>query len=150
MDPRFEQRIKRTLELALEARAQGDHPFGALIELDGEIVLEDRNRVAGKKDPTQHAELRVLQRLAGWPAKHRARAILFTSTEPCAMCCGATYWAGIRHVVYGCPEAALGEMAGTDFLIPSREIFAASQQGVEVTGPVLEPEARAVHEGFWG
>jgi tRNA(Arg) A34 adenosine deaminase TadA len=30
------------------------------------------------------------------------RAILYSSTEPCAMCAGALYWSEIGSLVFGC------------------------------------------------
>jgi hypothetical protein len=33
--------------------------------------------------------------------------------------------------------------------LPCREVFAHSGRPVEVIGPLLEDEARVVHEGFW-
>jgi tRNA(Arg) A34 adenosine deaminase TadA len=35
-----------------------------------------------------------------------ARSVLYTSCEPCAMCVGKMYWAGIRSLVYALPRAS--------------------------------------------
>ena len=44
-------------------------------------------------------------------------------------------------------------MTGEDFeevlYIPCREIFGKGDKDIEVVGPILEEEARKVHEGFW-
>jgi tRNA(Arg) A34 adenosine deaminase TadA len=77
------------------------------------------------------------------------RAVLYTSCEPCAMCAGKIYWAGIRSVVYGLSSDGLAALAGRDFLIPCRDLFQRAIEHVAVHGPVLEAEARSVHEGFW-
>ena len=40
----------------------------------------------------------------------------------------------------------------TEYLVEltsGREVFARSQRPVEVLGPAIEDEGRAVHEGFW-
>jgi len=79
---------------------------------------------------------------------------MYTSTEPCAMCAGATYWAGVGRVVYGLSESELYNMTGDNaenltMRLPCRDVFAKGQENVQVEGPLLEEEARTVHEGFW-
>jgi len=63
---------------------------------------------------------------------------LYTSTEPCAMCSGAIYWAGITKVVFGLPEKELYAITGTNEILtlslPCRDIFCRGQRKVEVVG----------------
>jgi tRNA(Arg) A34 adenosine deaminase TadA len=71
------------------------------------------------------------------------------------MCAGAIYWAGIGRVVYGLSERELKAITGDHpdnptLDLPCREVFARGQFAVEVLGPLLVEEARAVHAGFWG
>ena len=77
------------------------------------------------------------------------RATLYTSTEPCVMCCGAIYWSRIPRVVFGCSAVELGVVAGGSLVMPSRQVFASGTRRVEVVGPVLETEALAVHRAYW-
>ncbi len=70
------------------------------------------------------------------------------------MCAGAIYWAGVSRVVFGLRESELAALIGTDprnpsLTLPCREVFARGQRPIEVIGPLLEDEARAVHDGFW-
>ena len=51
------------------------------------------------------------------------RSVLYTSCEPCAMCVGKMYWAGIRSVAYALPAEELAALAGREFLIPCAELF---------------------------
>lgn len=142
--------MNRAIELAEQAKENGNHPFGALLVVNGEIRLEALNEVITQSDATRHAELSLVsQACKTLSAKERSQATLVTSTEPCAMCCGAIYWSGIRKVVFGCPESQLGRFAGTDFLIPSKKIFSFADSKVEIVGPILEKEAARVHEDFW-
>ena len=60
-----------------------------------------------------------------------------------------TLGAGIRSVVFALPATDLAAMAGGDFLVPCRELFARASQPVHVVGPVLADDARPVHEGYW-
>ena len=84
----------------------------------------------------------------------QAESTLFTSTEPCVMCTGAIYWAGILRVVFALSEGDLGamvpEQSGVPTLsLPSREVFARGGRAVEVVGPVSIEAATEVHLGFW-
>jgi tRNA(Arg) A34 adenosine deaminase TadA len=77
------------------------------------------------------------------------RSVVYASCEPCAMCAGKMYWAGVRAVVYALSSEELATLAGPDFLTPCRELFARSIEGVRISGPMLIPEARDVHVGYW-
>jgi tRNA(Arg) A34 adenosine deaminase TadA len=154
---REEALLRRAIELAREARADGRHPFGSLIvNAADEVVVEPRNnavRPAG--DPTQHAELLACAAAGKLLSYEELTACtLYTSTEPCAMCAGAIYWTGIGRVVYALPETGLLRYTGNDLEnptldLPCREVFARGQRSTVVEGPFLEDEAGAVHEGFW-
>jgi tRNA(Arg) A34 adenosine deaminase TadA len=149
--------LRRAIELAAEARADGRHPFGSLIvNAAGEVVVESRNnavRPAG--DPTQHAEMVACAAAAKLLSyEELTGCTLYTSTEPCAMCAGAIYWVGIGRVVYALPEQRLLKFTGDDMEnptldLPCREVFARGQRATVVDGPYLEDEAGVVHEGFW-
>lgn len=142
--------MRQAIELAKQAVENGDHPFGALLLKNGEVVLTAVNSVHTENDVTRHAELNLVSNASRqFSREFLADCTLVTSTEPCAMCAGAIYWSGIRHVVFGCSEAALGQIAGDDFLIPCAEIFGRGKEVVTVVGPVLEEEATAVHLKYW-
>jgi tRNA(Arg) A34 adenosine deaminase TadA len=148
--------IRRAFEIARRAVNHGNHPFGALLaDAAGKIVLESENTVETAKDPTGHAETNLV-RAAGtkFSKAELAGMTLYTSTEPCAMCSGAIYWAGIGRVVYGLSEAGLLNLTGSNpsnetMHLPCREVLARGQRIVAVTGPLLEEEAALVHAGFW-
>jgi len=145
-----EQFIRQTITLAQRARAAGDHPFGALLVRDGVAVLTAVNTVNTAHDITGHAELNLVREASRQLGVETLRdTVLYTSTEPCAMCCGAIVWAGIPTVVYGCGAETLGGMTGSYFVVPSRELFARARGPIAVHGPVLEAEAVQVHTGFW-
>ena len=148
--------MRRALDLARRARAHGNHPFGALLaDPSGKVRLEAENTVVTEGDCTGHAETNLM-RLAclNLDRDVLAAATLYSSTEPCAMCAGAIYWAGVSQVVFGLREGELRALTGDDpnnptLALPCREVFARGQRPVTVIGPVLEDEARAVHEGYW-
>jgi tRNA(Arg) A34 adenosine deaminase TadA len=149
--------MRRALGLARQARDHGNHPFGALLtDAAGAVLLEAENTVVTASDCTGHAELNLMRDASrSLDRDSLAAATLYTSTEPCAMCAGAIYWAGVSRVVFGLRESELAALTGADptnptLALPCRDVFARGQRAITVIGPVLEDEARAVHEGFWG
>lgn len=143
--------MTEAIRLAGEAVDRGDEPFGALLVVDAASVLEARNAINTSGDITQHAELRLVSSASrSLPVDVISAATLYTSTEPCAMCCGAIYWVGIRHVVYGFPAARLEEMVGGSGLHrSSRDVLGDATGNVLIEGPILEDAARRVHERYW-
>jgi tRNA(Arg) A34 adenosine deaminase TadA len=147
--------LERAIELSRQSRANGNHPFGALLVLDGQIVLESENSVGTTGDATGHAETNLV-RLASmnFSKSDLARASLYSSCEPCAMCSGAIYWAGIGRLVYALSEDGLYAITGSNpenptMRLPCREVLARGQREIEVLGPALEEIAASAHEGFW-
>src|ERR1700722_9399609 len=156
-DRDHETLLRRPFEVARRSRANGDHPFGALLAgPDGEVLREQCNGYSAEGgDMTAHAE----RLLATWAsrthdAEFLARCTLYTSAEPCAMCAGAIYWAGIGRVVFGQTEKGLKAMTGADTENPTLDlpcplVFAAGQRPTEIVGPLLEEEAAQLQAGFW-
>lgn len=142
--------LRDAIQLAFAARAHGNHPFGALLAADGEIVLRAENTVLTAGDVTHHAELNLISLAQRELSPENLRkATLYTSTEPCPMCSGAIYWAGIARVVYACPEEDLYSLSGGGLALPCREVFSHGARPIEVIGPLLQEEAIQPHLGFW-
>jgi tRNA(Arg) A34 adenosine deaminase TadA len=148
--------LRRTVELARSSRARGDHPFGALLAgPDGTILLEAMNTCATLGDRTGHAERNLMTAASGlYSAEFLANCTMYTSAEPCAMCAGSVYWAGVGRVVHGMSERALKDLIGPDqenltMDLPCVDVFASGQRKVAVLGPLLSDESAVVHAGFW-
>ncbi|WP_433497154.1 nucleoside deaminase [Sphaerimonospora sp. CA-214678] len=147
--------LRRCVELAAEALADGDEPFGSVLAgADGTALAEDRNRVAGG-DRTRHPEFA----LARWAAanltpEERAAATVYTSGEHCPMCAAAHAWVGLGRIVYASSAgqlvswlAELGAPAAPVRPLPIQEVA----PGVVVEGPVpeLAEQVRALHRRFY-
>ncbi len=148
--------LTRAFELAADARVAGNHPFGALLAIDGEIVAEAANLVNTANDITAHAEtelVRVLQR-AGRIGDLR-EGVVYASCEPCPMCVGAMFWAGARRIVYGLSaETLTGLSTGPGdepfgFTITASQIGGAACPPMVFVGPQREDEAAEAHRNFW-
>ena len=150
------QHLRAAIAAAWRSRERGNHPFGAVLtDGTGRIVLEAENTVVTERDTTGHAETNLVRMATRkFTAAELAHCTLYASVEPCAMCAGASHWAGIGRVVYALSELDLYALIGPSphqLVIPCRDIFARAGRATEVLGPApeLDAEARAVHAGFW-
>ncbi|MAM00124.1 MAG: tRNA-specific adenosine deaminase [Alteromonadaceae bacterium] len=148
--------LGKTLELAGDAADQGIHPFAAiLVDAEGKTLMEQVNAFLPDRDMTGHAERVLMTRASkAWRPDFLARCTMYVSAEPCCMCAGAAYWAGLGRLVYGVSEHRLKRITGNHpenptLDLPCRTVFASGQRDVEVLGPLLEDEAADVHEVFW-
>lgn len=100
--------LRRCVELAQEAFAAGDEPFGSiLVDAAGVTRFEARNQVQ-HGDQTRHPEFEI----ARWSADHlsaeeRAASTVYTSGEHCPMCSAAHGWMGLGRIVYAASSAQL-------------------------------------------
>src|SRR6202048_1735239 len=92
--------LRRSFGVARRAISHGNHPFGAiLVDENGNILIETENGYMPAHDGTAHAErLLASQACTTLSADVLRNAPLYSSAEPCAMCAGAIYWAGIGRV----------------------------------------------------
>lgn len=148
--------LRRSIALAEESRARGDHPFGALLaDAEGNILIEAMNTCGTKGDRTGHAERNLMTEASkAYDPEFLQSCTMYTSAEPCAMCAGSVYWAGVGRVVHGMSEAALKDLIGPDpenltMDLPCKDVFASGQRKVDVVGPLLSEESSKVHDGFW-
>ncbi len=155
--PYDEAQLRRAFDVASRSRAAGDHPFGSVLaDGEGRALIEQGNGYTSEGgDRTAHAERLLASRAArAYDLAFLARCTLYTSAEPCAMCAGAIYWAGIGRVVYGQSEKALKAQTGAHeenptLDLPCATVFAAGQRPTEVVGPLLEGEAAQLQSDFW-
>lgn len=149
-------RLRRCIELAEEAAAAGNPPFGALLaDAQGTVLHEERNQITSG-DRTLHPELA----LARWASLHlsadqRAAATVYTSDEHCPMCAGAHGWVGLGRIVYAVSAEQLtgwyaewGVHRSNVRIVPIGNILS----GVTVDGPVpeLTDVVRALQLRFFG
>lgn len=145
--------MARAYELATYATSHGGGPFGALLVKDGKILAEFSNCVHSTGDVTKHAETGLISAFS--PRIDRAtfaKSTLYTSTEPCAMCCGAICFAGIGRVVYGVSEAPFERTMGLKpaaNILTSREILGRIAPAIRVLGPLMEEQGLLLHKEYW-
>jgi tRNA(Arg) A34 adenosine deaminase TadA len=137
-DPLKEKYLRKSIAMAHLSMSHGNHPFGAVLVIDDQVVMEAENTVVTSRDITRHAELNLVSRaVQELTVEQLSRAVLYASTEPCLMCSGAIFWSGIKQVVFACSKEALAAHAGP----PTGDL--------RIEGPLLEAEGSAVHEKYW-
>jgi tRNA(Arg) A34 adenosine deaminase TadA len=148
--------LRNSFDVARRSMANGNHPFGAiLVDRNRKVLIETENGYMPAHDGTAHAErLLATEACRTFKAEVLAEATIYSSAEPCAMCAGAIYWAGIGRLVYGLSEPRLRGITGNHpenptLDLPCRTVFASGQRSTDVIGPLLEDEAAALHAGVW-
>lgn len=147
--------MRRALELARQSAAEGNRPIGSVIvDPSGEIVGEGRNRVFTDGDPLAHAESIAIQDSARALKKTDFSGhTIYSSFEPCPMCCWAILLANIDRLVLGGRHAELGTQDVGRYSIETfleltgrrLELITGvrSQEGIDVRRAWNEERARA-------
>jgi tRNA(Arg) A34 adenosine deaminase TadA len=147
--------LRMSFNTAQKAREHGNHPFGALlVDETGRVLLEAENTVVTERDSSGHAETNLVRAASKlFDKDFLAKCTLYSSTEPCPMCTGAIFWSNIRRIVFGLSEESLYQMISDEseevLKYSSRELLKHGKKEIEIIGPLLEEEAREVHQNFW-
>lgn len=97
--------MRRALDEARAAAADGEVPVGAVVTRGGEIVAAGRNRMRADSDPTAHAEMVAMRAAAAALGTPRLdRCDLWVTLEPCAMCAGAMALARLRRLYFAASD----------------------------------------------
>jgi tRNA(Arg) A34 adenosine deaminase TadA len=97
--------MRRALELAAQAAADGEVPVGAVVTRDGDILAEARNAMRGSLDPTAHAEIVAIRAAAERLGQPRLDGCtLWVTLEPCAMCAAAIALARVSELRFGAED----------------------------------------------
>jgi len=138
-----ERHMRAAIAASREAMQRGDMPFGAVLARDGRVLMAASNNQDTSHDCTGHAEIvlvRLAQRELG--ADVLKGATVYASGEPCAMCAGAMFWAGVTRVVYGASSPEMDAVLGGATLGARCEaVLANAHPAMAVEGPLLEAEA---------
>lgn len=145
--------MEKAYEMARYATTHGGAPFGAVLVKDGVVIAEFANCEHATGDVTKHAETGLISTFS--PKISRATfaaSTLYTSSEPCTMCCGSIRFAGIGRVVYGTGELQFLRVIGVPLApnpLESKEVFSRTTPGTVVLGPLMEKEGLEIHEAYW-
>lgn len=108
--------MRIAIEEAKAGAAGGDQPFGAVVARDGEVVCQTRSLKVSLSDTTAHSELLAIKCAT---QKLRQRIIsdctFYATCEPCPMCLGSIFNAGINTLVLGARNSHIQETAELAF-----------------------------------
>ena len=135
-------------EAIAEAKlAEVDVPVGALLVTStGEVVASTHNQKELTGDPSGHAEILAMRKLAEANGDWRLEDLtLVVTLEPCVMCAGAIVAARLKEVVFGAYDEKVGA-AGSAYDIVRDARLGGS---VDVVGGVLEYECQELLKEFF-
>jgi tRNA(adenine34) deaminase len=103
------QAMQAALDEARLAAEAGEVPIGAVVVLDGTVIVRGQNRVLRDLDPTAHAEIVALRAAAAFVGNYRLLGCtLYVTLEPCAMCAGAMIHARLDRLVFATADPKAG------------------------------------------
>lgn len=142
MDRKF---MKKALELAEEAKANGEVPVGAVIVKDGKIISTGRNMREEKQNALSHAEIEAINSACKVLGDWRLDGCeMYVTLEPCPMCAGAIINSRIKTLIFGAFDSKMGcidsviNLCGLPF-----------EHKVEVYGGIMEDECVNVLQEFF-
>ena len=151
--PTSGDRMRLAVELSrLNVRHGTGGPFGAAIfeREAGRLLAPGVNLVVGSGCSAFHAEvvaIMVAQKILGTfdlGADNLPSYELVTTTEPCAMCLGATPWSGVRHLITGARDEDARAVGFDEGVKPALWVGALEERGITVERDVLREEAARV------
>ncbi len=138
--------MRRALELASSAEAEGEVPVGAVLVRDGEVLGEGWNRPIGDHDPSAHAEMIALRAAARAIDNYRLlNTTLYVTLEPCVMCAGAIMHARVARVVYAATDPKAGAAGSVFDVLGSGRL----NHRLQCDGGLLAGEAGAQLRAFF-
>ncbi|HXS50337.1 MAG TPA: nucleoside deaminase [Sphingomicrobium sp.] len=138
--------MRRALDLAAEAAAEGEVPVGAVITCGDEVIAEARNAMRGSADPTAHAEMVAIRAAAARLGSSRLDdCTLWVTLEPCAMCAAAVSLARMKALRFAAEDPKGGGV------VHGALIFAqpTCHHRPDVLGGIGEDESAALLRGFF-
>ncbi len=146
-----ESRISLAINLARRNVAEGTGgPFATLIvrESSGEIVAAGVNVVVPSSTAIAHGEVTAIaaagQRSGNFDLGASGATGLYTSTEPCLMCLGATVWSGVSRLVIGARDADAAAVGFDEGPKPEAWVEQLVARGIQVVQDVRRTEAAHV------
>ena len=142
--------MEKAIELSVRAVEHGNEPFGAVLVKDSKIVYTNENQIYTKHDPTFHAEEGLIRRFCEETGiTDLSEYTLYSSCEPCFMCCGAMVWARLGKLVYGASDIDLCEILGVKGSECSKIVFESSGANIKVVSGILRKKSIEVLKNYF-
>jgi len=130
--------LRRAIELAVKAEAEGNLPIGCVISFNKEIVAEGKNTMwVPEFNPIRHAEIEALQGVSRELWENSRKISVYSTLEPCLMCTAAILQHSVGKVIFG----SLDKYGGTGCVFGNMPpYFEEELASVQWIGPVLPKE----------
>ena len=151
--PTEEDRMRLVVELSrLNVERGTGGPFGAAIfeRETGRLLAPGMNLVVPSSCSVAHAEMvaiMIAQQVVGdfdLGSEGKPAYELYASTEPCAMCFGATPWSGVRGLLCGARDEDARAVGFDEGAKLPDWITALEERGISVKRDVLREDAARV------
>jgi len=140
------QFMRIALDEARLAFDEGEAPVGAVLVIDGDVIVTARNNREMSFDPTGHAETKAIREAARKLQRWRlTNATLYVTKEPCPMCAGVMINARLGRLVYGCDDIKGGAVASLYQLLSDSRL----NHQVVITAGVLAEESAQLLKSFF-
>jgi tRNA(adenine34) deaminase len=137
--------MRRCIQLARQAKAQGNTAVGSVVVFGGKIIGEGVEQLPAGNILTGHAEVLACQQaIETLKVRSLEKAILYSTAEPCFMCSYVIRQCRIAKVVYGTETAMIGGITSS-FPILTALGLNAWKPAPRVLGGILTEECRRLH-----
>lgn len=141
-----EKFMKIAIKEAMKAQDIDEVPVGCVIVHDNKVIARGFNKRETTQDPTNHAELKTLQKaskkLNSWRLDD---CDIYVTLEPCIMCAGAIIQSRIRHVYFGAYDPKGGALGSSIDVLTASNI----NHHPKVTGGLLEEECSNILKEYF-
>ena len=138
--------MRRALQLAARAAADGEVPVGAAVYDCSGVVGEGENRMIRDCDPSAHAEIVALRAAAARCGNYRLPDCrMAVSLEPCLMCAGAIFHARLGAIVFAAADDKTGACGG----VISAHLCARLNHRTAVFGGLMAAESATLLRDFF-
>jgi len=103
-------RMVEAIQIAKSARDVGDRPFGCIITDEQGKYLATASGSETPTDPTCHSEVVAIREACRLHGGLLHGCTIYSTHEPCMMCCGAILHAKLARVVYGSARIDLPQL----------------------------------------
>ncbi|MEO8461197.1 MAG: nucleoside deaminase [Dokdonella sp.] len=149
-------RIELAIRLAMRnIQHNTGGPFGAAVfDDDGRLIAVGVNLVLPQTCSSAHAEIVAFSIAQARLGRARLnedgrRYQLATSAQPCSMCFGASFWAGIDEMLIGARSEDVMELSAFDEgPLPDDWIGELGKRGISVRRDILRADAREVFKQY--
>lgn len=142
--------MREAIRLSRLAVEHGNEPFGAVLVKDDSIVFRNENQIYTRSDPTFHAEAGLIRQFCAETHITDLRDYtLYSSCEPCFMCCGAMVWVKLGRLVYGAGDMDLCRLLHETGAECCQTVFENAGWKPVVTSGVLREESLEVLAAYF-